>query len=65
MLMMSENKSKPIWVVVLVQSGVTTLVEAYTARTTATRRMRALKKDTSPNDDDIDLFEVEVNAVSE
>jgi hypothetical protein len=62
---MNEKNPQPVWVVVFVQRGIIAVVEAYTTRTAATRRMRALEKDFNPNDDDLNVFEVIMNAASE
>lgn len=54
------DKSKVIWVVVLVESGVPTLVEAYRNEDTARARKEILREDINPDYDEADVFEVEI-----
>ena len=58
--MSSQQKDKVIWVVVLVESGVPTLAEAYFDEETAKIREQTLRKDIRLDYDEVGLFEVEI-----
>lgn len=51
-----------IWVVVLVESGIAVLAEAYRNEATAQRREEILRQDINPDYDEVGLFEVEIEA---
>jgi hypothetical protein len=57
---MPRKQSEAIWVVVLVESGVPTLVEAYRDQKTAKLREKALRKESNPDYDEVGVFEVEI-----
>jgi hypothetical protein len=60
----TANESKAIWVVVLVQSGIPTLVEAYEDEETAKNREEVLREDIRPDYDETGVFEVEIGVPS-
>jgi hypothetical protein len=51
-----------IWVVVVVESGVSVLVGAYRDEEIALSRFQGLTKDTRPDYDDVGIFCVEIGA---
>ncbi|MDM8519515.1 hypothetical protein QUF64_05655 [Anaerolineales bacterium HSG6] len=55
-----EQENKVIWIVVLVESGVTTLVEAYFDENVADARQQILQKKIKPNNDDLGVFKVKI-----
>ncbi len=61
---MPRNDSKPIWVVVKVESGIPTLVEAYRDKRTAKVRERSLRRDTNPDYDEVGAFQVRIGMQS-
>jgi hypothetical protein len=62
---MSHNESETIWVVVLVESGIPTLVEAYRDEDTARQREEILSEDVNPDYDEIGIFEVQIGVQSQ
>lgn len=52
--------SDTIWIVVLVQSGIPVLAEAYRDQKTALKRERALRRKMRPDYDEVGVFEVEI-----
>jgi hypothetical protein len=58
---MSKDRQN-IWVVVLVESGVPTLVEAYRDRAAAKAREQSLRETMRPDYDELGLFEVEIGS---
>jgi hypothetical protein len=59
-LMPPQQNGEVIWVVVLVQSGVPVLVEAYFDEKNAEIREQALREDINPDYDEVGLFEVKI-----
>jgi hypothetical protein len=55
---MTDNKGGIIWVVVLVESGIPTLVELYRDETAAIVREQSLRKDMRADYDEVGIFEV-------
>jgi hypothetical protein len=49
-----------IWVVVLVESGIPTLVEAYWDEETARTQAELLRQEINPDYDEVGVFEVEI-----
>lgn len=61
---MPRKQPEAIWVVVLVKSGIPTMVEAYRDKKTARARETSLRKDINPDNDEVSLFEVKIGAQS-
>lgn len=61
---MSHNESQVIWAVVLVESGIPTLVEAYGDEETARTRADTLREDINLDYDEVGVFEVETGTPS-
>jgi hypothetical protein len=57
---MTPNESPTIWIVVLVQSGIPTVVEAYWDKETAWAREEILRQDIKPDYDEVGIFEIEI-----
>lgn len=57
---MSNQGSEVVWVIVLVESGIPTFVEAYRDEETARRREEFLRKDINLDYDETGVFEVEI-----
>lgn len=57
---MTPNEVSVIWTVVLVQSGIPVLVEAYRDEATARSREEILRQDINPDYDEVGIFEVEL-----
>ncbi len=61
---MTFKEAKVIWAVVLVESGIPTLVEAYRDEETARTRANTLREDINPDYDEVGVFEVEIGTSS-
>lgn len=61
---MSSEKSETIWTVVLVQSGIPVLAEAYWDEETARSREESLREDIRVDYDEIGVFEVQIGVSS-
>ncbi|MBN1891012.1 MAG: hypothetical protein JW850_23650 [Thermoflexales bacterium] len=57
---MTNEGKQNIWVVVLVESGIPTLAEAYRDEASARAREQSLREDMSLDYDEVGLFEVEI-----
>jgi hypothetical protein len=57
---MASKKSQKIWVVVLVESGVTAEISVYADKASALKREKSLRKQMDVNDDDLNIFEGEI-----
>jgi hypothetical protein len=53
-----QRKSKPLWVVVKVESGIPVMVEAYLNKQPAKMRNRFLRKHMHPENDETGIFEI-------
>lgn len=49
-----------LWIVVLVESGIPVLVEAYRFSQVAMEREQELRGELNPDDDEVAVFEVEI-----
>lgn len=49
-----------LWIVVLVESGIPVLVEAYRFPQVAMEREQELRGELNPDDDEVAVFEVEI-----
>ena len=58
---MSYQQNKMIWVVVLVESGIPVLVEAYSDQRQANIREQFLRQDINPDYDEVGLFEIMID----
>ena len=55
-----RKKRETIWVVTVVDCGVPVLAEAYRDKKSAWEREQMLQDEIDPNDDAVDVFEVEI-----
>jgi hypothetical protein len=55
---MSQQENEVIWVVVLVQSGIPTLAEAYSDQEQASAREKFLRQEMRPDYDEVGLFDI-------
>ena len=56
--MKSQELPKRLWIVVKVESGIPTVVEAYRSRQSAEREERFLRENMHPENDETGVFEV-------
>jgi hypothetical protein len=61
---MSNKKSQVVWAVVLVESGIPVMAEAYRDENTARLREQSLRNGIRPDYDEIGVFEVEIGTQS-
>ncbi len=61
---MSSQQNRVIWVVVLVESGIPVLVEAYSDEKKADVREQFLRKDINPDYDEVGLFKIKIDEIS-
>jgi len=57
---MATQRHEPLWLVVIVESGIPACAEAYRDRRSAKRRECQLWKDMNENDDAVGVFQVQV-----
>ena len=62
---MTQQQDNLVWVVVLVESGVPALVEAYSNEREAVLRKRFLRQDINLDYDEVNLFEIKIDEVSD
>ncbi|MBD3286716.1 hypothetical protein GF359_08930 [candidate division WOR-3 bacterium] len=56
-----SHRTDVVWVVVEVQSGLPVVVEAYRNKSDAQIREGFLRADINPNNDETDIFEVQIS----
>jgi hypothetical protein len=61
---MPDDKPEIIWIVVLVRSGIPTVVEAYWDKETAWAREEVFRQTINPDYDEVGIFEVEIGTTS-
>lgn len=62
---MLHQQNKVIWVVVLVESGIPTLVEAYSDQEQASAREKFLRQDIRPDYDELGLFDIIIDEIAD
>ena len=57
---MKRTHNRNVWIVVEVQSGIAVDAKPYRSEAAATRRTAALRRSLNPEDDDIQVFAVQL-----
>jgi len=59
-MMMAQKRPELRWVVVLVESGIPVLVEAYHGKVSAEQREESLREDMNEDYDETGVFEIQI-----